>query len=605
MFTKSRLFASLAIGLLVIAVALCRARPTESDWDQIPKGARGPEAISQERIDYLIRSDLTGTRGGNLVAAINADPATFNRMFPRGLVDVLVAEQLSADLVHINRITHQLEPSLASRWEVAKDGRTYTIHLRHGLRFSDGSSCTAEDVVFTLNLLLDPKSESIMSDQISVDGKFPTIALIDAYTLRLTWPRPVGTGLRALDSIPVLPKKLLLKASQDGTLASIWGPAAVPRDVVGLGPFRLKEYQRGTRIVFERNPYYWKKDKNGQTLPYLETLTFLVIQDRNSEALRFQAGEIDTINSMTAELYAGLRRQERTRDYTLRDLGPGLGMDFLWFNLNPGKSPSGVPFLDPEKRAVFEQAAFRKAISCAIDREGIVRTVFLGLGTPQFGPISSGNKVWYHSGLPFMAYDLKRAGELLALAGLKDSNGDGTLEYGSGRRPLEITLLTSRGDPARERTAEIIKQNLARVGIRLNFQLLLPNELRPRITRSFDYEAILFGFTPSDIVPDLQADLWYSNGGSHFWYPNQARAGTPWEAEIDMLIARLAQSLEEGVRLGAFRQVQEIWANQMPAIPIVAPNILSGWRNTVGNVRPSILPLFLLWNSGELTKRTR
>jgi peptide/nickel transport system substrate-binding protein len=273
--------------------------------------------------------------------------------------------------------------------------------------------------------------------------------------------------------------------------------------------------------------------------------------------------------------------------------------------LNAGKDSTGKAFVDPEKRAVFEQPAFRRAVSCALDRDGMVRSVLLGLGTPQYGPISSGNKTWYDAALRPTTYDPQQSKTLLAQMGLKDTNGDGVLEFGARARPLEILLFTARGDAARERTAEIIKQNLAQVGIRINVQLLLPRELGPRIQQSFDYESILHGLSPSDIVPDLLTDLWYSNGLSHFWNPAQSKPGTPWEAQIDSLITQLVQNLDPALRLKAFLQVQEVWANQLPAISTFAPNILTGWRNTVGNTRPAVLPPYLLWNSEELTKRPR
>ena len=559
----------------------------------------------QEAVEYLVRSGLSGARGGNLVASIPSDPASFNRMFVSGLANAMVAEQISADLVHINRLTYELEPSLATRWEVATDGRSFTVHLRKGVRFSDGSPFTADDVVFTLDALMDPGTVSIMADQIQVDGKFPVVSRIDPYTVRFAWPRPVGTGLRALDSIPILPRNRLLKAQQAGSLAAAWGPSTPPAEIAGLGPFRLREYRRGIRIVLERNPYFWKKDKAGQILPYLDTLVFLIIPDRNAEALRFQAGEIDLLNTMSPELFISLRRADSASQITLRDLGPGLGMDFLWFNLNPEKNASGIPFLDPEKRTIFEKAAFRQAVSSALDREGMVKAILRGLGTPQYGPISSGNRVWFHQGLQPVTYDQKRARELLAGIGLRDGNGDGLLELAPSRRPMEVLLFTARGNPARENAAEIIRQNLAQVGIRLNVQLLPVNELVPRFLRTFDYEAILFGITPSDVVPDLQADLWYSSGVQHFWYPSQIKPNTAWEEEMDSLTTRLLQSLDPTERITAFIRVQEIWAQQLPAISTMAPNILSGWRNNLGNIRPSLMPFYLLWNAEEITKRTR
>jgi peptide/nickel transport system substrate-binding protein len=585
---KYRSCALLAAGLLAFALPVGPVR-----------------AQKTETVEYLVNPNLSGARGGNLVASIATDPATFNRLFASGMANALVADQLAADLVHINRSTHELEPALATSWEVARDGRTYTVHLRRGLRFSDGSPFTADDVIFTLGVIADPRIASTLADQLRVDDKFPAIAPINAHTVRITMPRPVGTGLRAFDSIPILSKSRLLKSYQDGTMASIWGPTAAANEIVGLGPFRLKEYRRGIQVVFERNPYYWKKDKSGQVLPYLDTLTLLIIQDQNAEALRFEAGEIDLLGSMSPEHYARLSRAGRESEVTLQDLGPGLRMDFLWFNLNPGKNPAGAPFVDPEKQAVFAQASFRQAISSALDRNGMVRSVLLGLGTPQYGPVSSGNKTWYHPGLRAVPYDPKQAQALLAQSGLKETNRDGTLQFGAGRRPFEFVILTMRGNAMRERTAEIIRQNLAQVGVRVNIQLLLPNELITRILRSFEYEAILFGPTPTDIIPDLQADLWYSGGASHFWHPNQTKPDTPWEADIDALTTKLVQGLDPALRMKTFMQIQEIWAAQMPAIPTMAPNILAGWRHTVGNVRPSILVPYLLWNTAELTKSTR
>lgn len=562
-------------------------------------------ARQRDAADYLRRNDLAGTPGGNLVASISADPTTFNRMFITSVANAIVAEPLSADLFHINRSTFELEPSLAVGWEVDKDNRTYTIRLRRGVRFSDGSPFTAEDVVFSLSALQDPKNAALLADQIMVDEKFPSVVQVDPYTVRFTWPRPVGTGLRALDSIPMLPKSRLLKANQAGTLPAAWGPATPAQEIVGLGPFRLKEYQRGVRIVFERNPYYWKKDKAGQTLPYLDTLTFLVIPDRNAEALRFQSGELDLLGTMNSESYANLRRSEKAKGYTLKDLGPGLGMDFLWFNLNPGVNAAGAPFLDPEKRAIFQQTAFRQAVSCALDREAMVQSIWGGLGAPQFGPISSGNKVWFNPSLRPSHFDFQRSKALLAQTGLRDSNGDGILEFGARNRPLEIALLTARGNSTRERAAEIISHNLSQVGIRVNVQLLLPNEMGRRLTMTFEYEAMLFGSTPSDVAPDLQTTFWYSGGTNHFWYPNQSKPATKWEEQIDQITTSMIQSLDNEVRKKAFFQLQEIWVREMPAIATVAPNILSGWNNAVGNVRPSILVPYLLWNVEELTRRAR
>jgi peptide/nickel transport system substrate-binding protein len=364
----------------------------------------------------------------------------------------------------------------------------------------------------------------------------------------------------------------------------------------------LKEYQRGERIVLERNPYYWKRDHSGQALPYLDSITYLIIPDLNAEALRFRQGEIDLVDSrLNPENFASLRRT--ANNYTVRDLGPGLAMDFLWFNLNISRKTGGKLFADPEKAAIFEKAEFRRAISYALDRKGMVSAILLGLGTPQYGAVSSGNRLWYNSKIPQTEFNPAYARELLTKAGLRDYDGDGFLEYGVKHQPFELSLFTSRGNSAREKLAQIIQDNLGKVGIHTSVQQLLPNELASRFLNSFEYEAILYVFTPTDIVPDLMTDLLYSSGKIHFWCPNQEKPQRPWETTLDSLTSKIIRSVDPVVRASSFNEVQDLWVKEMPAIPTITANVLVGWSNKLGNVRPSILKPYILWNAEEICKR--
>ncbi len=153
----------------------------------------------------------------------------------------------------------------------------------------------------------------------------------------------------------------------------------------------------------------------------------------------------------------------------------------------------------------------------------------------------------------------------------------------------------------REKTARILQDDLRKVGIRLDVQLLLPNEVAQRFMNAFDYEAILFGFTTTDVAPDLQSDMWQSSGSFHFWHPRQPRPSRPWEAEMDALASELVRTLDPAERIRTFGRLQQLWAREMPAIPTVVPNILTGWKTRLGNVRPSVLVPHLLWNAEELT----
>lgn len=103
---------------------------------------------------------------------------------------------------------------------------------------------------------------------------------------------------------------------------------------------------------------------------------------------------------------------------------------------------------------------------------------------------------------------------------------------------------------------------------------------------------------------NLEIDVWYSSGKNHFWHPGQSKPQRPWEAEMDAQISRLVHNLDPAIRKNSFNRVQEIWATEMQAIPTIAPHIITGSSNRVGNLRPSILEPPLLWNAEELTKRS-
>ena len=143
--------------------------------------------------ELLRRDDLGGRAGGNLVVSINADPRTFNRLLAFDFNSAMIPDRLSADLLHINRVTQELEPSLASSWET-KDGRTYTLKLRRGLRFSDGTPLTIDDVLFSFQIIRDPKIQSVFSDVLNVDGSLPTISKENEHTLHISFPESSGSG---------------------------------------------------------------------------------------------------------------------------------------------------------------------------------------------------------------------------------------------------------------------------------------------------------------------------------------------------------------------------------------------------------------------------
>src|SRR5262245_23105261 len=149
------------------------------------------------------------TRGGQIVASIRGEPRTFNRYVAADQASELLSLLLQARLVRINRATFDLEPWLAEKWDSSADGRTHTIHLRPGLTWSDGMPLTADDVLFSLRAVYDPKVESVLADSLTAGGQPLRAAAPDPQTVVLSFAAPSGRGIRMLDGLPILPRHKL------------------------------------------------------------------------------------------------------------------------------------------------------------------------------------------------------------------------------------------------------------------------------------------------------------------------------------------------------------------------------------------------------------
>ncbi|MGH9521579.1 MAG: ABC transporter substrate-binding protein, partial [Terriglobales bacterium] len=279
--------------------------------------ANAPAAEPVRAGEQVMVSSVQGAYGGRITIGQRAEPKTLNPVLSSDAASREVIGRVMADLVHINRLSQQTEPALAKSWKISPDGRTFTLQLRRGIRFSDGQPFNADDVVFSYELYLDEKLHSPQRDLLVIGGKPMTVTKIDEYTVRFTLPQPYAAAERIFDGLAIMPKHILEKPYREGRFGQMWGLAA--QDVVGLGPFRVKEYVPGQRLVLERNPYYWKVDAKKQRLPYLDEMTFLFVGTEDAQLIRFQAGETDMISRLGAENYALLAKSAQARNYQLAD----------------------------------------------------------------------------------------------------------------------------------------------------------------------------------------------------------------------------------------------------------------------------------------------
>ena len=561
------------------------------------QAAASPQQKSIKEELFVLPGEV-GKRGGRLVFALRGEPKTLNPLIAADTRSREVIGIMQADLVHINRATQLTEPALAKSWKISPDGLQYTIVLRHGLKFSDGQPLDADDVLFTFRVYLDENVHAPQRDLLIISGKPITVRKLDARTVVFRLPKTYGVGERLFDGLAILPRHLLEKSYQEGKVSQIGTLATAANQWAGLGPFRLKEYVAGQRLVLERNPYYWKTDIKGNRLPYADELVFLFVPNADAQVLKFQSGETDAIAQLSAENFSVLSRQ--LRGYTMVDAGPGLEYNFLFFNLNDlGEKTS--PELT-RKQKWFREVRFRQAVSAAVDREAIVRLVYQGRGTPLWGLVAPGNRRWGNEKLAHPPRSLERARALLKDAGFSwgnGPNGESSLLDSEGK-PVEFSILTSSTNADRAKMATLIQDDLKQLGMRVQVVPLEFRSLLDRVTQTKEFDSCVMGIASFDADPNTDINVWLSSGGTHLWNPSQEHPATAWEAEIDRLIGEQMIARTFAQRKKLYDRAQEILFENQPMIFLASPDILAGAKNSLGNFQPAVLEPYVLWNVEQL-----
>jgi peptide/nickel transport system substrate-binding protein len=546
-------------------------------------------------------ADETGNYGGRLVISQRAEPKTLNPVTATDAVSREVIGRCNADLISINRLTQKTEPALAESWRISPDGRSFTLHLRKGIRFSDGHRFDADDVVFSFALYLDEAVGSPQRDLLVIDGKPLTVTKLDQYTVRFTLPRPYAAAERLFDGLAMLPRHLLEKSYKEGKFAQTWSLNTLPAEMAGLGPFRVKQYLAGQRIVLERNPYYWKADRANHRLPYLDELAFLFVGSEDQQVMRFEAGETDMISRLSAENYTLLLKDQSHGSWQLADLGPSLEYNFLVFNLND---------VDPRKLSEvagkqrwFADLKFRQAVSLAIDRDSIVKLVYGARGTPLWGNVGPGNKLWANQAIPHPPRSLEKARQFLKSAGFSWNGADQLLDtFG---KPVEFSIVTSSSNTQRMKMATLIQDDLAHLGMQVHVVPLDFRAMLDRVFQSFDYEAAVMGLGGGDPDPNPEMNVWLSKGATHLWHLNETQPATDWEREIDQLMQQQMVTLNYETRKRLYDRVQQLISANLPFVFLATPDVLVGAKAQVGNFHPAVLDHYTLWNADELYLRNR
>ena len=550
-------------------------------------------------IDYLQSQAPIGVFGGKLVlSTIGEGPKTFNPCNTKDATSSAMAGLMYDGLVTTNPRTGKVQPLLAKSFEI--NGNDYIIHLRKGIKWSDGKPITADDVIYTYKeIVFRGFGNPSTMDAMKVDGKLPELVKLDDFTVKFTTPRPFAPFLRQL-SYPIVPKHYFKPVSDKGesVFNAFLNPDTKPETIVSSGAFKLKDYIAAQRVVFVRNPNYYKINLENKQLPYLDKIVYMIVGDSNNEILKFEAKEIDVLGIKGSNV-AQYKIKEPTSDYSVYNLGPDTGTLFLVINLNNRKNSDGKPYVPPIKQKWFASRDFRAAIDWAIDRKSMVQNIASGVAEPLF-TAESLNSIYLNKYIKGHPADINIAKSLLIKAGF---NEKGCKLYDSLGNRVEFDLYTNAGNLEREALGVMVKQDLEDLGMKVNFKPVEFNSLVNKLTNTHDWDMAIMGLTGSPLEPHDGKNVWTSGGSLHMF--NQRPANytiddrLDWEKELDEIFREGALKLTFEERKPLYDKYQTIIYNQKPIIYLYSPIRITAIRKKFKNIFPTPLS-GLIYNLDEI-----
>lgn len=553
-----------------------------------------------------------------LVVPTPSGPGTFN--YPLNQSAYSVFGYIYDALIIENPITGELEPSLAESWEISDDKQKITIKLRENLKWSDGEAMSADDIVFTYNdIYLNDQIPSSFKDILRVgeSRQFPTVKKLDNLRVEFSTPEPFAPFIRYAGGLPILPAHLLAEtvektdAQGNPLFLSTWGTDTDPQKIVGNGYYKLLSYTPNQRVILERNPYYWRKDKQGNSLPKIEQVVWQIIESTDNQLLNFRSGSLDALE-IQPEAYPLLKPEAERGKYTIYSSGPDSGTIFMAFNLNQGRNAQGKPFVNPVKSAWFNNKAFRQAVYYGINRDVMKNNIYLGLGAPQYSPIPVQSPYYLspEEGLKTYEYNPEKAKQLLTDAGFYyDDFGQ---LYDAEENPVRFTLLVSSGKKVREQMATQINQDLGKLGIKVDPLFLSFNTYVERLSQTRNWDAYLGGFTGgSGVEPHGGYNIWAVNARLHTFnqgpQPGEGNIEgwmvSDWEREIDQIFVQASQEFETDKRKALYSRFQQIVAEQLPFLYMVNPLSFEAIRDRISGIQYTPLGGGF-WNLYELDFET-
>jgi len=467
------------------------------------------------------------TRGGKMIYARYADSLFLDPVLNDANVDIWILTNLYDTLLQPTADGKGVTPGLATAYQVSDDGLSFTLTLRQGTKFSDGSAITAEDVKWTLDRARDPKAGDWNFILESVDTI--EIKAADTVVLHLKHPDPTLTAGLATFNTAIMPMKQF-EATPGATEED--KAKAFAEHPIGSGPFMFDSWQRGTQMVLKRNPYYWQMGEDGKPLPYLDEIDFPIIPDDATRILKLQAGEVDG-----AELIPYARVGELKNDPNLNMvLFPSTKVTFLTMMVRDKmKDGAANPLAD---------ARVRQALNYAIDKPALIKIVTFDVGKPTVSFMSSATPLVSGDG-PAYPYDPAKAKALLKDVGI----ADGT----------EVHCFALAGSADDTAILSTIQQMWAAVGVKLVIDQV-DNATRTAKYRAGDFQMRTSLWT-DDIADPSEITSYFA------YFPNiQSLHGGFEDKTIDKLFEDGQKEADAAKRADMYKQIQSTY---MQAAPIV------------------------------------
>jgi len=401
-------------------------------------------------------------------------------------------------LVRNNKDASGLDAAAAKSWETSSDYRTFTFHLRDGLKFSNGAPITSADAVDSF--------QSAMADP-GYAGNFPDGTVFSApdartFVIKLKDPQPAFVE-NLLSQVGIYPKGSKFADMYTKPLSS--------------GPFILADWQKGVKAVLKRNPNYWN-----QPYPCLDEVDLVVVGDSNTQSLQVQAGQVDIAEEIPPSQIASLKSASGVTVPTF----PTLAMSLIR--------------LQKTKQPAFQDKNVRLAMNYAIDKEAIIKTVLFGVGAPV-NSVLPRTKFWDKSNSPY-PYDVAKAKQLMAQS-----------KYPNG---FKTTVLTASGDSVENGIATVVKQQLAVIGIDVTIQQVEAGT-KFQLRNDKKYEMFMTNTSADQIDPEVF--FWfccaegYNIGSAWTDYHNQ---------QVDDVFAQIQKEGDPTKRAALFKQEQDLtWAD--------------------------------------------